>query len=258
MTLIVTHIDKFGIVHASDSNLTSHNQTVGEGTKVFGIPNLNAGLSIAGSYSVGSNSMADWMPDFIIRQSEIPGINLNIFSHNLKTELEKTMTSDEKKGGSIIHIAGYVTENGLSHPEFWFVRNIHRIDQQTGYYKDIDDKFEISEDFWTRDCQAETFSKSWADPTRNAIQTYFNGFSPGRIGYYAVSSELRRFFNYMWNNKSWKFRPPQSIEETEILLKNYMQIIDTLFVLSEYKARYIGGTIQTLVIKPPSSLAGQI
>lgn len=258
MTLIITHIDKFGIIHASDSNLTGANDTsAGEGKKVFSIPKLNAGLALAGSYGVGNESMSSWMPKFIEEQCKIPDITLSVFSSNLKNTLQTSMTSAQKKGGSIIHIAGYVEDNGFMHPEFWFVRNVHGIDQTTGGYKDVDENFEITEDFWTRDLLEEDFKNAWANPTVNAIRTYFNGFSPGRIGYSAVSSELGKFFKHMWSNKSWKFRPPQTIEENELLIKNYMQIIDTLFLLSEYKAKYIGGSTQTLILKPTKPLAGQ-
>ena len=66
MTLIVTHIDKLGIIHASDSNLTSSDDKLaGEGKKVFSIPKLNAGISIAGSYGVGNETMDIWLPKFI-------------------------------------------------------------------------------------------------------------------------------------------------------------------------------------------------
>jgi len=51
MTLILTQLSKYGIIHASDSNISNERgELLGEGRKVFEIPHLNAGLSVAGSY----------------------------------------------------------------------------------------------------------------------------------------------------------------------------------------------------------------
>ena len=50
MSIIVTHINENGIVHAADSNLTDMNGAhVGTANKVFKIPGREAGLSIAGT-----------------------------------------------------------------------------------------------------------------------------------------------------------------------------------------------------------------
>ena len=63
MSLILTHIDRCGIVHAADSNLTSSSGgAAGTGMKVFNLPYLHAGLSLAGSYSVDGVAMDKWMP----------------------------------------------------------------------------------------------------------------------------------------------------------------------------------------------------
>lgn len=53
MTLILTIINKYGIIHASDSALTSDDNPPGKARKTFKIKNLKAGLTIAGVYSVG-------------------------------------------------------------------------------------------------------------------------------------------------------------------------------------------------------------
>lgn len=46
MTLIITFINRHGIIHASDSNLTIEHEHSGQGTKAFKIEFLNAGLTI--------------------------------------------------------------------------------------------------------------------------------------------------------------------------------------------------------------------
>ena len=54
MSLILTQLSRFGIIHASDSQLTESIGNVdkdgGLVKKVFEIPYLQAGLSIAGSF----------------------------------------------------------------------------------------------------------------------------------------------------------------------------------------------------------------
>lgn len=255
MTLIITYINRHGIVHASDSNLTGkNNQNAGAGKKTFDIPFLKAGLTVAGSYGVGTTTMDIWMDNFIKGQESITNISLAQFSQNLKDELEKNMTDSQKKGGSIIHIAGYVEQNGLYQPEFWFVRNVHRMNPKTGEYEDIRKEFAISEDFWNRDYPYHNLKDTFQNPNFYSRQIYVNGFTPGRIGFNVLQKELERFFMGIWRVKDWDFRPPIDINETELLVRNYMDVIDTLFRLSNYQAKYIGGQTQTLTIKQPDNI----
>lgn len=255
MTLIITHINRHGIIHASDSNLTSgDDKDAGHGQKTFDVDFLNAGLTIAGSYNVNGTHMDRWMPDFVDRQSQIHDLTLEQFSNNLRDELKACMTKQEKESGSIIHIAGYVEDNSVSHPEFWFVRNVHHLDQNTGEYQDIRDTFAISEDFWTRDYPNNNLKDTFQDPNYYSRQIYVNGFTPGRIGFNVLQKKLEEFFLGIWNVQDWDFRSPQSLDETELLVKIYMQVIDALFIMSNYNARYIGGDTQTKLIPQPDNI----
>ena len=65
MTLILTHISQYGIVHASDSNLTADGSHAGTASKIYPIAHLQAGLTVAGAFSVGGATMESWMPEFI-------------------------------------------------------------------------------------------------------------------------------------------------------------------------------------------------
>ena len=126
MTLIITQISKYGIIHASDSNLTASGQYAREAQKTFELPFLNAGLTLAGAYSVRGISMDVWMPIFINVQSAIYDLHLSQFAYNLKSKLEDQMFPHEKKRWEHRDIAGYVLSNNQYHPEFWFIRNVHR------------------------------------------------------------------------------------------------------------------------------------
>jgi hypothetical protein len=255
MSLIITHINRHGIIHASDSNLTSgDDKDAGHGQKTFDVDFLNAGLTIAGSYNVNGTHMDRWMPDFVDRQSQINDLTLEQFSNNLRDELEACMTKQEKESGSIIHIAGYVEDNNVFHPEFWFVRNVHRLDQKTGKYQDITDTFAISEDFWTRDYPNNNLKDIFQDSNYNSRQIYVNGFTPGRISFNVLREKLDEFFLGIWKVQDWDFRSPQSLDETELLVKIYMQVIDALFILSDYNVRYIGGDTQTKLIPQPDNI----
>ena len=255
MTLIITHINRYGIVHASDSNLTSADgKDAGTGQKTFPIIYLNAGLTVAGSYAVSGISMDIWMNDFILQNKTAKDLTLEKFSRTLRDELQSKMLSQEKQNGCIIHISGYVENNNRSHPEFWFVRNIHKINPQSGDYENIDDTFEISEDFWTRDCPKNNLIEIFKNENIFSRQIYINGFTPGRIGYNNVKNKLDEFFLGIWRVQDWKFRQPKSLEDSERLVKLYLQVINDLFVLSDYDAHYIGGGVQTHLIPQPTNI----
>jgi len=252
MSLILTLISKHGIVHASDSNVTlGRGTSVVERQKIFQINHLNAGLSVAGAYSVQGIGMDQWMNNFIQQQGNARVSSVSDFASNLRGALELQLSSDEKNRGSFVHIAGYVEENSMSHPEFWFVRNVTGINNNTGAYNGFSSSFQVTEDFWTRDCPNNNLIETFQ--TGN-YQIYVNGFASGRIGFVAIQRIRDRFFQMVWNNSDWRFRPPRSINESMMLLELNAKIILTLFQLSDYRAPYIGGAVQTFVIPQPPNM----
>mgnify|MGYP001111842587 CR=1 FL=1 len=132
MTLIVSHLDRNGIVMASDSNLTAGNQLVGTSPKVFAVPNLDAGVGIAGSWSIAGGPMDDWINRFIGRSRK--GDSLDDFVESLRQNLEWLMTDEEKGIGTLIHVAGYVPDSKLGfHPVHWIVSNVEGLDDDGDY-----------------------------------------------------------------------------------------------------------------------------
>lgn len=251
MTLILTHLSKFGIIHASDSNLTSDaNAPVGQGQKVFKVPFPNAGLSIAGAYSVAGKPMDAWMTGFIGSQASDGVGSISTFAQELKNRLEAEMGSDEKQSGSMVHVAGYVEKDGFQHPEFYFVRNVYGIRESTGEYFDVRDQFAISEDFWNRDCPK---SNAMAAFQSGAYQIYINGFASGRVGYVMLQDRMNSFFKEIWDQPQWRFRPPHSLAETVLFVKLYMNVVETLFQVSDYSAPFIGGGCQIHEIPQPTN-----
>jgi len=240
MSLIVTFINKYGIVHASDSNLSRDGSFAGEGQKTFPIKHLNAALTVAGCYSVGGTSMDAWMENIIKIHSKESNKLLENFAEYLRNLLEINMVPSEKQKGCMVHIAGYVGEGKESHPEFWFVRNFYGIDNNTGEYTRIEERFEKSEDFWTKFSNKQELTQ-WF---QNGSQVFGNGYVAGRIGFFMLLPKMTEFLDVIWGNPNWKFRPPETIGETGLLVKLYFQVISTLFTISDYSAPFIGGDIQ--------------
>jgi len=256
MTLILTQINRFGIIHASDSAITGSYEEMpdyskGNSPKTFKIPRLKAGLTVAGSYSVGGVDMDNWMYDFIRRQYELKGLSIAIFAQNLRNELETKMFSEEKKNGCIIHLAGYVKENGLYHPEFWHVTNVSGVDQSTGKNTLPLTYFENArEEFWSA-CPKENYIEKIE---KGDTITDINGLDEGRTSYNYLTFELEKYFLDVWEHKKypdWLFRPPNTIKESKMYVELKLRTIITLFKASNYPVPYIGGPPQFYIIRQP-------
>ena len=249
MSLIVTHISAHGVIHASDGNLTATDGSpAGEARKVFDVPFLNAGLTVAGAYSVAGQRMDQWLAQFIQDQHQSNCASLSHFGYALGQALQTEMTQEEKAAGSMIHIGGYVRETGAWHPEFWFVRNIYSMDTQTGEYGDFRDTFQVTEDLWQRDWQRHNLALLFQ---QGGYQLYTNGFTSGRVSYMILEQYMTQFFMQIWKNSTWRFRPPISLEESRLVVDLYVRTVGVLFQLSDYSAPFIGGTPQTYAIAEP-------
>jgi hypothetical protein len=87
-----------------------------------------------------------------------------------------------------------------------------------------------------------------------AYLLYINGFPSGRIGYMMLQHKMTEFLRQIWSNRNWKFRPPKSLREMEVLVKLYTEFIIALFVMSDYSAPVIGGTPQIYGIPQPENV----
>ena len=128
------------------------------------------------------------------------------------------------------------------------------MDNLSGEYHAPDQVFDISEDFWSRDCINGQLMSHFSVETTYSWQMYINGFTAGRMGYNAVSDRLNKLFYEIWQVPQWQFRQPQNIDEMEIILKLCMDTVDKLFALSNYSAKFIGGDTQTYKIPQPSNI----
>jgi hypothetical protein len=247
VSLIATAISQLGIVQASDSNITAEDKLSRQARKVFRIPSVGGALALAGTYRVGGAAMDAWMPAAIDAYGAMSGQTLSGFAEFLRERLSKELTAEEHAMGTLVHIAGYVEVEGAAHPEFWFVRNIAGMDEVTGDYIG-QERFDISEDFWTRDYQTPEVRAALAGSFE---QRYFNGYAAGRIAYLGFIQRFRAFLGQVWAEPTWSFRQPTSIEELARFIELEIQFIGTLFFSSDYAAPYIGGQVQIEKIPAP-------
>jgi len=246
MTLIVTTISNLGIIQASDSNITIDNLPGGTGQKIFPLGFCPGALALSGSYGIDESPMDSWMPAVIADYGSEKVPSLEGFARHLTERLNAAV--DPGITELLIHIAGYAKDEVGSHPEMWFVRNFHGIDE-TGAYINRSDDFAMSEDFWNRDYRDDC--AAGAVVANRYERRYFNGFPHGRITYNILSQFLQRYLESVWTNPDWDFRRPSDISERAIFMNLELSVIGSLFEVSDYAAPFIGGESQIETIEPP-------
>lgn len=241
MSIIVTHINVNGIVHAADTNLTYANGIhAGTGSKVFAIPRHEAGMTIAGTYAVGGVRMDDWLRSFI---SADMTPSLADFVESLRASVDGAATAaHQKQAGYFFHIAGYQGNKGAQHPEFHLITNYNLTPD--GNYTVVSPTLHSSEKFWSAQGN-QSLANVFAD---RAGYIYCNGFPSGRQIYFHLLKRMADLRSQVWSNPAWQFRPPSSIEEEAKVLKLDMEHINLFFRQSNYSAPFIGGEIETLTI----------
>ncbi len=238
MSLIVTQISKYGIVVGSDSNLTSveTGKVSGEGNKVFPIPKLQAAMCIAGSYSIGNEKIRTWIPKFI-KEKANEYATPKEFAKLLSDTAVKTMSNEEKESLLIAQIGAY--QNGQ--PEMWVVSNA---DATGDGYTQRD--FDFGEDFQRRDRKAHNTDELFESKGLNYFM-YFQAREVGRLtlGFarQAVDDSLKK----LWEGNESKFRPPNSLDDQEEVVRSYLDLVRTMFIVSDYP-NFIGGGTQTLCV----------
>jgi hypothetical protein len=251
VTLITTIISNYGLIQASDSNVTRvDSATATSDPKVFRLPFTDAALALAGTYRVGNERMDTWMPRCIETYAEESAdSSLEGFAHHLKDCLDQELTDGQRSFPTLIHIVGYIADGNGIHPVLYFVRNAGSMNNQTGAYEQIAPTFQVSEDFWARNYR-DSQDQGTVDPSR--YQSYFNGTPDGRIAFFHFGQLFNTFLHAVWNQPTWKFRPPQSLDELATVVDLQIRTIGILFGMSDYHAPLIGGDPQIEMIPPPT------
>lgn len=235
MSIIVTHINENGIVHAADSNLTNaKGEHVRIAQKVFALPKHDAGMTVAGTYGVENEPMDSWLPRFI-QEDMTP--TLAAFAESLRTRVSQSATVAT---GYIFHVAGFQGSDANRHPEFYVVSNYDLT--ADGGYEIRSKELGISEDFWSKQ-DNQPLDKIFSG--RKGF-IFCNGFPSGRQIYFNLLNRMAKLRSEVWRNDNWKFRPPQNISEEAEVLKKDMEQVNVFFAQSNYSAPFIGGPIETL------------
>ena len=156
MTIITSIVSHHGLIQASDSNVTrSDSSQASSDPKVFPLGFSSGALALAGTYRTRDRRMDSWMPSCIDTYAQTESPTQGGFAQYLKLRLESELTDAQKAMPTLIHIVGY--EDGVDgkHPSLHFVRNAWGINASTGAYEDIRPEFQVTEDFWSRDCPAD-------------------------------------------------------------------------------------------------------
>jgi hypothetical protein len=248
MTLIASAISKYGIVQASDSNVSDETVSVGIERRVFHLGFTNATLAIAGASSVDGQSMDTWMPACISIYGESSQPTLAGFAKHLAGRLGQEMQEGEWQERGMIRIGGYVSHPPGVHPELWSVQNVTNIEPNVGEETGIGRTWHVGEEFWARDYRRIG--------TRLALASglychYFSGITPGGIAFNDVSQLLHEFFQEVWQHQTWKFRAPRTLDELATIVALSIRAIGTLYRGSDYPAPYVGGDVQVEKLSPP-------
>lgn len=251
MTLIASQLNKFGIVQASDSNLTNNTGNVGFGQKIFPISHLNASLSYSGTYFIDGRQVDEWMNEFITGSFHTAD-SIEEFTNQLAGRMTSEMREHEIETVSIVHVGGYQKVDHESHLEHWHISNSTL--QPDGNYSRPSAKFVISNDFNSRTRKEHRDFLIQMDVNSFNHTLYINGFPEGRMSYMHMKTQMDVVLNDIWNKEGWGFRPPENLFESSSLLKLYFNFILELFKLSNHNALFIGGEIQTNLIPAPQDL----
>jgi hypothetical protein len=123
MTLVVSELNEYGIVMVADSAVTRRPAGGGPAiventyTKLQGIPQAHAAISMWGNGRVGSQRTDEWIADFITRHSSITSITL------LAKQLVDDLKNESIPAELGFHVAGYEMSGGVAQPMLFHVRN---------------------------------------------------------------------------------------------------------------------------------------
>jgi hypothetical protein len=212
MTLIATAISKHGLVHAAVAGLTSYPKHQTNGKRVFRLGFLNAAMTVTGGYVVdGREPLDEWIPTALeqyAQTAEAPTVGG--FAEYLTERLTPQPNPLHRR---MIHIAGYVEDNNVSHPVHYFVRNVLTT-KRDGSYGRAGRSFFVSEEYWTRDHRNPDIRNAIA---AGGAHVYLNGFPDCRISYLALHQRMHDLYQRMWS-ASRHFHPPRSLEDLAAFL----------------------------------------
>lgn len=245
MTILFTDITRFGIVFAADSLLTRKGKPDSRRRKILEVPYLQAVIGYFGLAQVRTKYMDDWLRKFINDNHD--AVSLEEFAHRLGAQLDTDMPrtiSDRRLG---MHIAGYMTQDDVTIPSFWFVRNIQHLDT-AGRYHGVSDKFQVSEEIRGHHYKHMSPSELSGWLEKGNIIFFRNGVL---VPTTFVSDGLHNLFKKgIWRQPG--FRPPQSLKEYAEYVEFRTKVIIDIFRRFHLSDVLVGGPPCLLAIRRPS------
>lgn len=245
MTILFTDITRFGIVFAADSLLTKKGKSNSRRRKILEISYLQAVIGYFGLAQVRTKYMDDWLRKFINDNHHIS--SLEEFAHRLGAQLDTNIPrtiSDRRLG---MHIAGYMTQDDVTIPSFWFVRNIQHLDTAARYHG-VSNKFQVSEEIRGHHYKHMSPSELSGWLEKSNIIFFRNGVL---VPTAFVSDGLHNLFKKgIWRQSG--FRPPQSLKEYAEYVEFRTKVIIDIFRRFHLSDVLVGGPPCLLTIPSPS------
>jgi hypothetical protein len=244
MSLIVTHISALGVLQIADSALTVPGppaQDAGDANKIFDVPALQAAISVAGSYSVGSVPLDVWLSNFIAKSNSN---TLGAFATELASALTNQVFASQSH---LVHLAGFgATPMPGAPPEFWLIGNFDGIDEASGEYVGRNAVYGQTEDFLNRDLKAiggwEMFCATKAE------FAYVNGLKHGRVAFNTAFVQLDSLDRTLINDSDSKLRLPGTIEEMRDRVVKRFELVSDIYSRNLFGARVIGGPTNFIAV----------
>lgn len=251
MSIIATFINSYGIVFASDSNLSNDRGNAGFGQKLFPIPNFNACIAYTGAYSINNQEIDQVLNEFVIGQSHICS-TIHEVVLELTSILNREMNDIEFSIPTIIHVAGYQNQGNVCSVEHWHISNTGLNDD--GTYQPARDEFIFHNDFDSYNNPANRNLIIQMENSSQIYQFFINGYPPGRISIMILMESINQSIHRILSNGNWNFRAPKNLFEFASQIKLSFYVVCELFKMSDYNALYVGGEIQTYLLPKPQNI----
>jgi hypothetical protein len=246
MTLIATAISRHGIVLAADPALTSRIDRSAVSPRIFRLDFLNAAMSVTGPYQVAGEPMDRWMAKAVEeykRTSRQP--SLGAFVEHLRRGLSRLSDPIRRRS---IHVAGYVGDGELAHPEVYYLRNIHGR-APDGSYGRPGREFIVNEEFWNVDYPRQETQETLRE---GGARMYLDGIPEKRIAYMLLHQWTHDFYRQVWS-RSTMFHSPRSLGDIAALVELDLRIAATFLGGRDRSSRHAGEGLEIELIPAPSA-----
>lgn len=261
MSIFVCEVLADGIVFAADKNVTITKidgqgncvSTVQDlGSKILRWPKRKALLGYVGCAQVGSQTMHDWLYDFM--GEHIAFTEPAVVANDMRDRLQREIGGADAPQ-SIVEFAAFAKREGHIVPEFWHITNVPGL-TATGY-SPSSDTFAATEQLLGVQLKNEQISPAnIRDYLRNCTSQFrpcwfHQGF--GLHVFNTVSEAARQAFAIL--QQSGQLPPPQTLDDWERHARMWVLSYGAYFeAFGAPGQKYVGGGADVLSIPWPTTL----